>query len=164
MVNSMFQPDRDEPERPKLQLELAGDGPGTNRPTRVGAGHKGGEPDFDRTGLPPEPWWWRFVGSSTRANYRQFFQKQAQDTALRILESAGVPPLYRLGLGLLWDFIIPDRDEFSVEDIAHLLVPPFRNEVPTPQQTRRFLQVIESRSTYQLWKTYGSDISGQSRV
>jgi hypothetical protein len=68
-----------------------------------------------------------------------------------ILKTAGVPPIYRIGLGLRWGFTIPDRDDFSVEDFALFMT--FR------QNPGRVLDAMEYRSTYRIWKTLGISLS-----
>lgn len=138
-----------EPAKPKLQLEYSGDGPGQKSKTAVAT--DGGGPELDRSTLPDAPWWFGFVEVLLKRKYQKHFQKLSLTKAMPILKYAGVPPIYRIGLGLRWGFIIPDRDDFTVEDFGLIM--------PSSQAPAQELNSIESRSTYQIWKKVGSRLS-----
>src|SRR5580698_2329907 len=94
-----------EPEKPRLQLEFAGDGPGSRVRTAVGAA----DSDFhiDPSRLPPVPWWFRILKRWRKITYSETFSGLPVEFALSLLEKAEIPPLYRLGLGVKWGFIDP---------------------------------------------------------
>lgn len=139
----MHESDLHEPPKPDLKLEFAGDGPGQKSITAIGTAGDG--PELDRSTLPDPPWWFVFVKGIFKRSFQKSFQKRSLEDAMSTLKILQVPPLYRLGLGLRWGFIIPDRDDFTVEDFATVL--------QSSAQTSRELDLIEYRSTYRIWKT-----------
>ena len=74
--------------------------------------------------------------------------------ALSLLEKAGVPPLYRLGLGFQWNFLDAERDGFSEMDFAEIL-----RELQLFQKPLDIeLEQMEKRSTYQIWRKLRRDL------
>jgi hypothetical protein len=134
-------------ELPKLQLETAGGGPGSRVKTAVATG----DHDFhiDRSVLPNAPWWFDILRSWKKISYSQLFCTLPLEVALSLLENAQIPPLYRLGLGLKWGFLDPVRDGFSHSDLAEIMR---EAELLLDDRLGPELEIIERRSTYQIWR------------
>jgi hypothetical protein len=143
-------------DKPKLQLETAGAGSGRNRKTAIGAMDWNDfhfHFHFDRAGLADPPWWFLLHGIFLRAQYKRKFRRLPLEQAMAVLESANVPPLYKLGLGLRWGFITAG---FSAEDFGYLTRPETAPSERMMRHTSRDLDAVEIRSTYQIWIQTGS--------
>lgn len=142
----MYELQSDEHFKPRLKLEIVGDGPGSGRRTAVGTEDGGG--GIDRSHLKKPPLWWRiFLYKRFRKYYIKRFSRLSIGTAMDVLRSAHVPQLYRVALAVRWGVIA--HNEFSMEDLAVLL--------PGPPSLEAQLDAIEIRSTYRLWLTYDSE-------
>jgi len=138
----MYQLEPREPEKPKLLLAYSGEGPGSIAKTRIGTGDGG--PELERWHLPDPPWWFLFLEPASRFQVRCFFKELPLERSMVFLKKCGVPPLYRVGLGLRWGFIVPERENFTFSDFTDILI---SAESPTRQ-----LDEMERRAVYQLWR------------
>ncbi len=141
-----------EADKPRLQLEVAGGGPGTRIRTAIAAGDDASH--IDSAVLPNAPWWFGILKSWQKLDYSGVFCTLPLEVALRILEKAGIPPLYRLGLGLKWGFIDPRRDDFALGDLAEILTAAGILEGAIDPE----LEKIEHRSSYQIWRKLRHDL------
>jgi hypothetical protein len=145
----LFDPSNDD-QQLRLQLECAGGGPGSRIRTAIGSE----DHNFymDRTVLPDPLWWFSFV--EPWLSYKELFGFLPLEFALSLLEKAGVPPLYRLGLGFQWNFLDAERDGFSETDFAEIL-----HELELFQKPLDIeLERMEKRSTYQIWRKLRRDL------
>jgi hypothetical protein len=78
--------------------------------------------------------------------------------AFQKLAEAGVPPLYRLGLGLRWGFISPESGFTSVQ--LGLIIAQHIFQFRQKPDLNRYIDIIEYRSSYRLWKVQRSRPSG----
>lgn len=134
----------DEEQKPRLELEYSGSGPGSRIKTAIGAGDDNSQ--IDPSVLPDPPWWFSFV--DPRINYRSLFCTLPLEVALKLLEEVEVPPLYRLGLGFQWGFLDDRRDGFMRGDLAEIM----RALGVLTGSLDKELAKIEKRSTYQIWR------------
>ena len=72
-----------------------------------------------------------------------------------ILSQHGVPPMYRLGVGLRWGFINPEQHNFSEEDYATLLVIDPTNDFWSNDDVSKELDKIELSVVFHLGSQYG---------
>ncbi len=146
------------PPKPKLQLEPAGGGPGTRRPTAIGTGDFSADGShIDLTGLPDAPWWFLGLAPFLTRKFKSQFEALPLDEAMAILHHAKIPPTYRLGLGLRWGFLDPVADNFTHEHFYYLTnssIFPFDGI-----KVRKQLEAIEVRSSYQIWRQIGPNIT-----
>lgn len=149
----------EERQEPELQLEYAGNGPGSRPPTAIGAQYFGEGPEIDKTGLADPPWWFRLYAPFLIPKFREYFEELALPHALKLLECADVPPVYRLGLGLRWGFIKRAHPNFTVSDFATILTPQDTDDLPPDFELRLPTQfkAMELRSTYKLWQRFGQE-------
>jgi hypothetical protein len=149
--------DKDEEYTPDLQLEFAGQGPGSGGRTAIGAHYFGDGPEIDRTGLKNPPWWFRFYAPFILETYRAYFSKKGYSKSFRILEEANVPPMYRLGLGVKWLFRNEDGEFILTEEEFAPIVEPSDNlDLPLNYRInlKHILNAIELRTLYQLWRSH----------
>lgn len=138
----------EEPFKPKLQLESSGGG--SDFSGRTALGFEDGGQSLDRTRLPNAPWW-TFLNVKWKArHYRKHFARYDLRKAMFILKTYGVPPLYRLGVGLRWGVIDPERDGFSVADFDALLADDPNLDYPNGYSLKEELDRIELAVIYQL--------------
>lgn len=135
-----------EANEPRLQLEVAGGGPGLRRRTAIAAGDDASY--IDPSVLPNAPWWFGILRSWQKLDYSGVFCTLPLEVALSLLEKAKIPPLYRVGLGLKWGFIDSGRDNFTLGDLAEILTAAGILEGALDPELAR----IEQRSTYQIWR------------
>jgi hypothetical protein len=147
----VFEREPQESNKPKLQLEYSSGGGAGKKPRTAIGTESGGGPELDRSGLADAPWWFMFNEFWLRRRYKQHFKSLSIGDAMSILRRAEVPPLYRIGLGVRWGFIIPDRDDFTVDDFDLI--------TPSKQNAASKLDLVERRSTYQIWKHLGPELA-----
>src|SRR5262249_4806579 len=115
----MLEAEPSEPFKPRLQTEFSGSGPGNRSKTAIGLEDSGG--NIDPSVLDDAPWWFSAIAPFVRSHYRQQFHGWPLKTSMVVLERAGIPPIYRLGLGLRWRLIHPIEDDFTTEDFCTIL-------------------------------------------
>ncbi len=143
----------EEPYKPEMQLEYAGGGPGARGRTALGMDDSG--PPLDRRRLPTPPWYAFPFGKWRLKGFRKLFGGFPLKTAMFVLKQHEVPPLYRLGVGLRWGFIDPERDNFSLEDFDVLLAVDPNNDYLNGYKLKEELDKIELAVAYQLSLKYG---------
>jgi hypothetical protein len=156
----------EEPYHPELQLEYAGGGSGS-RP-RIALGYDEFGKPIDRSGLPGVPFLFLLFAIWEANKLRKQFEDYSPEKSMCILQHAGVPPLYRLGLGLQWGFIHPIRQNFTIEDFSCLIEIDCDNLFGRYMETEKVLREIELRSAYHLFLKYGfnfaRDLEDQNSV
>ncbi|HEY9776815.1 MAG TPA: hypothetical protein V6C81_23835 [Planktothrix sp.] len=153
----MFQAlDDDDKKKPRLQLEYSGAGPGNKGRTALGYSEGDGFPSIDATQLPEPPWWFGLVKACRNLDYSRVLRGCPLLIALHVLERAGVPPIYRLGLGFQWNFIDEERDDFSLLEFVEILYDLNLMKEPIDEVLKR----MENRATFRIWRTLGPEISG----
>ncbi len=152
----------EEPYKPELQLEYAGGGPGSHGRTALGY-EEFGQP-LDRSELSEAPWWFVPFAEWNRQKYEIEFSTMSTRRALTLLEAAGIPPLYRLGLGLRWQFGDWNEQNFSLDDFAQILISHPECEMGvSSEQALRVLNNIEKRATYRIWRRFGGSVLATER-
>ncbi len=140
----------DDDYRPQPQVEYSGGGPGARILTAVGAA--GDRPYIDPSTLPDPPWWFVLAKPLLKLHFEKSFCRLPIEVALSTLERAGVPPLYRLALGLHWGFIDSQSEQFSWLDLAEIMREHELLQNPLDTEMAR----IEARSEFQIWRALSS--------
>ncbi len=152
----------EEPYKPELQLEFAGGGPGSRGRTALGY-EEFGQP-LDRSELAEVPWWFAPFVEWNRQNYESEFSTMSTQRALTLLGSAGIPPLYKLGLGLRWQFSDWKNHNFSLDDFAQILIEHPECEMGvSSDKALTVLNKIEERATYRIWRRFGHSVLAAER-
>ncbi len=152
----------EEPYKPEMQLECSGGGPGARGRTALGMDDSG--LPLDRSELSEVPWWFVPFVRWVRHIYESEFSTMSTLRALTLLESAGIPPLYRLGLGVRWQFADWLDQNFSLDDFAQVLIAHPECEIGvSSEQALYVLNKIEERSTYRIWRRFGSSVLSSER-